>query len=673
MTTLDPNVLAAFQQMKSAIRHINRRRRTIGRYGANGQLEADPTAGLPAGCIWVHDERRVPARAKNLTTEAAPGIDVVVAFNVDTGEDDVIGVDTLTTPLRFGDAAAALNSPRKLAATPTPTSAGDIIVGGLFADEGGGLVMRIAPTWTPFGAWWDGTGLITITPTATSGSKSFAVVGIQPDGMPIVTLTANRPLAYPLVTVNRLPTIGGAADIKAVTDAAPAVWWVGAVEVAHGETALNPAKIVDRRFWALPALSAGVFTTLATSGNAVIGTAGANSARLNINAAAGGKGVIVRANTTPDDLIQLQDSTGFTLSKFTPSGGLGLGVPNPQHFFQVNNVFAPGTGTISTSGTTITGSGTVFNAELVAGSTVYAGGQARRVTSVGTNTLATINSAFSPDLPAGTTFIHNKPIFVMDQATGNAGMGVAPVSDVNLYLYGNLRVGGTGGGVVYIRTTTHALYYNNPDLMYEIAQASGDHRLRANSIDRLRVINGGAVTIYPQTAALVALDVRGFSAAQSGNLVDFKTSAGVSLGSISAIGAATHAPRDAATSSITTALTLGHNTSGTPAADYGTAIQWQLESSTTENVPVGREVVQWHTPTHASRSPDWVLYLSDAGGEREILRGRADGSAAVGFFGASPVGQQAGGAATAGATYGVTEQTMLQNVYDALRAFGLIS
>lgn len=45
----------------------------------------------------------------------------------------------------------------------------------------------------------------------------------------------------------------------------------------------------------------------------------------------------------------------------------------------------------------------------------------------------------------------------------------------------------------------------------------------------------------------------------------------------------------------------------------------------------------------------------------------------VGFFGATPAVQQTGGAATAGATYTATEQAMIQKMYNAMRAFGLIS
>ncbi len=45
----------------------------------------------------------------------------------------------------------------------------------------------------------------------------------------------------------------------------------------------------------------------------------------------------------------------------------------------------------------------------------------------------------------------------------------------------------------------------------------------------------------------------------------------------------------------------------------------------------------------------------------------------IGFFGATPVVQQTGGSATAGASYTSTEQGMLNHVYSAARAFGLIS
>jgi len=46
----------------------------------------------------------------------------------------------------------------------------------------------------------------------------------------------------------------------------------------------------------------------------------------------------------------------------------------------------------------------------------------------------------------------------------------------------------------------------------------------------------------------------------------------------------------------------------------------------------------------------------------------------IGFYGTTPVAQPtSSGAQTAGAIYGATEQTMLQEVYDAVRALGLMT
>lgn len=45
----------------------------------------------------------------------------------------------------------------------------------------------------------------------------------------------------------------------------------------------------------------------------------------------------------------------------------------------------------------------------------------------------------------------------------------------------------------------------------------------------------------------------------------------------------------------------------------------------------------------------------------------------LGFFGATPVAQQTGGAATAGMVYGATEQSMLNALYSMARTMGLLS
>lgn len=64
---------------------------------------------------------------------------------------------------------------------------------------------------------------------------------------------------------------------------------------------------------------------------------------------------------------------------------------------------------------------------------------------------------------------------------------------------------------------------------------------------------------------------------------------------------------DAETSAITNVLTIGHNSSGTPAANYGTGIIVQAESSTTENRDLGRLRYLWTTATDASRASKGIL------------------------------------------------------------------
>jgi hypothetical protein len=73
-------------------------------------------------------------------------------------------------------------------------------------------------------------------------------------------------------------------------------------------------------------------------------------------------------------------------------------------------------------------------------------------------------------------------------------------------------------------------------------------------------------------------------------------------------------------------------------------------------------------------------YALDVEGGGLIVKGATDlldvdaGSMSIGFYGATPVTQQASsGVATAGALYTSTEQTMIQEMYNALRAYGLLT
>lgn len=250
----EDQIIEALGTIKSSIRHIRRRSMRLGRY-TSGVLDTTVNVSLPAAYVWVFDpqgDKRVSSPAKNLTTEYGVGMSVIVAYNVDSQEDDVIGVDTVLAPLEQGSAAAGLNSPQKGANTLTPISARDITVGGVFAASSGGLDVRIGAYWHENGYYRDETAL-TLTPTATSGKKSLAVVGVnRVTNAATYTLTADQSSAFTLIA-NGQPTTHAVTDIMAVVDAAPETDWRGAVELKNGDTTINPAKIVALN-WLKPAL-----------------------------------------------------------------------------------------------------------------------------------------------------------------------------------------------------------------------------------------------------------------------------------------------------------------------------------------------------------------------------------------------------------------------------------
>lgn len=91
---------------------------------------------------------------------------------------------------------------------------------------------------------------------------------------------------------------------------------------------------------------------------------------------------------------------------------------------------------------------------------------------------------------------------------------------------------------------------------------------------------------------------------------------------------------DAVTNATTTVLNLIHNSSGTPAANFGAQIRFGLESSTTANTSAAAVEAFWGTATHASRAGVIRLVAVDSGGAREGVRVSGNGSAALlGFYG----------------------------------------
>lgn len=129
-------------------------------------------------------------------------------------------------------------------------------------------------------------------------------------------------------------------------------------------------------------------------------------------------------------------------------------------------------------------------------------------------------------------------------------------------------------------------------------------------------------------------------------------------------GAATSAPlhvfvADAGTTNTPNLLTLGHNSSGTPAAGFGLTSFTTLQSSTTANRNATDVTTSWVVATDASRTVRSVYNVYDTVA-REGLRLEASGSAAmIGFLGAvASIRQTAGANITNSVTSGGTNDTI---------------
>jgi hypothetical protein len=97
---------------------------------------------------------------------------------------------------------------------------------------------------------------------------------------------------------------------------------------------------------------------------------------------------------------------------------------------------------------------------------------------------------------------------------------------------------------------------------------------------------------------------------------------------------------DAGTAAVVNVLTVGHDSSGTPATGFGAGMIFELESSTTAAQSVGRLTYEWVVPTHASRTARAKWSVFDTA-EREAIRIEASGTAAmIGFFGVNAVVRQ---------------------------------
>ena len=129
------------------------------------------------------------------------------------------------------------------------------------------------------------------------------------------------------------------------------------------------------------------------------------------------------------------------------TGNVGVNITTPAAKLEVQGMAAAsGTGTISSSGVTVTGNGAaVFQTQLHVGDTITASGQTRTVVAIASNSSLTTDTAFSPAISAGTAFTYQQPIARLDDSAGNAKLTVTSQGDVAVGADRKLGVEGPGG------------------------------------------------------------------------------------------------------------------------------------------------------------------------------------------------------------------------------------
>jgi hypothetical protein len=139
-----------------------------------------------------------------------------------------------------------------------------------------------------------------------------------------------------------------------------------------------------------------------------------------------------------------QDDQSFPLLSLRRFGGeprVGIGSAFPGDPLSIHGYRNRGTGTLQSSGTTVTGAGTSFDTELRIGSEVVVNGQVRRINSIAGPGQFQVNKAFFPDL-AGEEFWYAHRLLVVD---GAGRMRIGPhegAPEEQLQVEGSIKLSG---------------------------------------------------------------------------------------------------------------------------------------------------------------------------------------------------------------------------------------
>lgn len=151
----------------------------------------------------------------------------------------------------------------------------------------------------------------------------------------------------------------------------------------------------------------------------------------------------------------------------------------------------------------------------------------------------------------------------------------------------------------------------------------GDGTFAAPAAGSGDIVNGGnttGATVIIGTNDAQALEL------ETNNVTRVNITGGASTGGVLTMTSVT-----SNTSTVQDTLIIQTNSSGTPAAGFGGAIEFQGESSTTNNQDMARISALWTTATHASRASALTFSTLTAGGSlTERVRIAGNGSVGIG-------------------------------------------
>lgn len=210
--------------------------------------------------------------------------------------------------------------------------------------------------------------------------------------------------------------------------------------------------------------------------------------------------------------------------------------------------------------------------------------------------------------------------------------GIRPASDTTTAL----QAQNAAGNAVAIWDTVSPLYrVQNP--------AQANQFFSFNFASNAATINFGSGTASAQTGFLT-LDSSGnvvFRQAQGSMYWDYRSTLNFRAGALNdnvlavqTDGRAVHTVFDIATTQNTDVLTMSHQSTGTPAANFAASFLVQLESSTTVNQDAGRLKWAWDVATHATRASKGQLTAYYTSTERVAMTWGADASGPLLGFGA---------------------------------------